>query len=173
MREARLSLSPIKGTRWSARSGAFSPNVSPPPHAARFHQALMELEIDLPIAEFLETHFADRQYSELRQAIRRMVEGYDAADPDRASTFALRDEWMGHGLGRQGRIAGGYGALIRFLVSECRRQGVSIHLGCAVTGTTRAAAGLPLVVTTAPPSRQMPRFLPCRPPSCPTSRFLR
>src|SRR5215831_1227642 len=133
MREARLSLSPIKGTRWSARSGAFSPNESPPPHAARFHQALMELEIDLPIAEFLETHFADRQYSELRRAIKRMVEGYDAADPDRASTFALRDEWMGHGLGRQGRIAGGYGALIKFLVSECRRQGASIHLGSTVT----------------------------------------
>src|SRR5262249_30197331 len=87
LREARLSLSPIKGTRWSARSGAFSPNESPPPHAARFHQALMELEIDLPIAEFL-VHFADRQYSELRRAIQRMVEGYDAADPDRASTFA-------------------------------------------------------------------------------------
>ena len=62
-----------------------------------------------------------------------MVEGYDAADPDRASTFALRDEWMGHGLGRQGRIAGGYGALIKFLVSECRRQGATIHLGSAVT----------------------------------------
>ena len=74
MREARLSLSPIEGTRWSARSGAFSPNVSPPPHAALFHQALMELEIDLPIGEFLETHFADRQYSELRQAIKRIVE---------------------------------------------------------------------------------------------------
>ena len=133
MREARLSLLPIEGTRWSARSGAFSPNESPPRHAARFHRALMELEIDLPIAEFLETHFADRQYSELRQAIKRMVEGYDAADPDRASTFALRDEWMGHGLGRQGRIAGGYGALIKFLVSECRRQGASIHLGSAVT----------------------------------------
>src|SRR5262249_37111228 len=49
------------------------------------------------------------------------------------STFALRDEWMGHGLGRQGRIAGGYGAVIKFLVSECRRQGASIHLGSAVT----------------------------------------
>src|SRR5258708_20778943 len=133
MREARLSLLPIESTRWSVRSGVFSPNESPPPHAARFHQALMELEIDLPIAEFLEMHFADRQYSELRQAIKRMVEGYDAADPDRVSTFALRDEWMGHGLGRQGRIAGGYGALIKFLVSECCRQGASIHLGSAVT----------------------------------------
>jgi monoamine oxidase len=74
MREARLSVSPIEGTRWSARSGTFSPNESPPPHAARLHQSLMELETDLPIAEFLETHFADRQYSELRQAIKRMVE---------------------------------------------------------------------------------------------------
>jgi monoamine oxidase len=133
MREARLSLSPIKGRRWRARRATFSPNGTPPPHAARFHQALMELEIDLPIAEFLETHFADRQYSELRRAIKRMVEGYDAADPERASTFALRDEWMGHGLGRQGRVAGGYAALIKFLVSECLRQGVSIHLGSAVT----------------------------------------
>jgi monoamine oxidase len=91
------------------------------------------LEIDLPIAEFLEMHFADRQYVELREAVRRTVEGYDAADPDRASTFALRDEWIGRRRGRQGRIAGGYGALIKFLVSECRKQGASIHLGSAVT----------------------------------------
>src|SRR6516162_8508420 len=133
MREAGLSLLPIEGTRWSARSGAFSPNESPPPHAARLYQALTKLEIDLPIAEFLEMHFADRQYVELREAVRRTVEGYDAADPDRASTFALRDEWIGRRRGRQGRIAGGYGALIKFLVSECRKQGASIHLGSAVT----------------------------------------
>jgi hypothetical protein len=88
MREARLSLLPIEGTRWSARSGAFSPNVSPPPHAARLHQALMELEIDLPIAEFLETHFADRQYSELRQAIKRMVsEVREFADAGGVATY--------------------------------------------------------------------------------------
>src|SRR6267154_5575673 len=46
MREARLSLLPSAGKRWSTRTGVFSPNESPPPHAARFHQALMELEID-------------------------------------------------------------------------------------------------------------------------------
>jgi monoamine oxidase len=62
-----------------------------------------------------------------------MVEGYDAADASKASAFALRDEWMGRGLGRPGRVAGGYGALIAFLVSECRREGATIHLGAAVT----------------------------------------
>jgi monoamine oxidase len=61
-----------------------------------------------------------------------MVEGYDAADPARASTLALRDEWMGRGLGTQARIVGGYGALIEFLAAECRRQGATIHLGAAV-----------------------------------------
>jgi monoamine oxidase len=132
MREARLALSPVEGTRWSARGGAFSPRESAP-HADRLQRALMELKIDLPVAEFLERHFADQQYSELRRDITRMVEGYDAADTSKASTFALRDEWLGRSLGRQGRVAGGYGALITFLVSECRREGVTIRLGAAVT----------------------------------------
>src|SRR5580692_10962736 len=133
MREAGLSLVPIEGVRWNARKGAFSPDESQLPHETLLHRALIELQTDLPIAEFLRTHFADRHYTELREVVRRRVEGYDAADPDRASTFALRDEWLGHGRGRQGRIAGGYGALIKFLVSECRRQGASIHLSSAVT----------------------------------------
>jgi monoamine oxidase len=128
MHEAGLSLVPIEGARWSARKGAFSPDESPLPHETMLHRALIELKTDLTIAEFLRTQFANRQYTELREAVRRMVEGYDAANPDRASTFALRDEWIGRGRGRQGRIAGGYGALIKFLVSECRKQGTTIHL---------------------------------------------
>ena len=132
MREARLTLSPVEGRRWSARGGTVSPS-EPAPHADRLHRALMELKTDLPVAEFLERHFADPQYSGLRHEIRRMVEGYDAADASKASTFALRDEWMGRGLGRPGRVAGGYGALVTFLESECRREGASIRLGAAVT----------------------------------------
>src|SRR5215469_6203360 len=91
MREAGLSLLPIEGTRWGARNGAFSPNESRLTHSA-LQRALSGLKTDLPVAEFLKTHFADRKYSELRNAVKRMVEGYDAADPNRASTFALRDE---------------------------------------------------------------------------------
>ena len=70
---------------------------------------LIALKHDLPVAEFLARHFGDPRYAELRRSITRMVEGYDAADPSRASTFALREEWMGRGLGQQGRIAEGYG----------------------------------------------------------------
>jgi monoamine oxidase len=142
MREARLSLSPIRGTDWSAHGGALSREESPPPQEDRLHEALRELKTDLPVAEFLGTHFADPRYSELRRAITGMVEGYDAADPRRASTFALRAEWMGQGLGQQGRIVEGYGALIEYLVSECRRSGASIHLGTAVAAIEERRNGI-------------------------------
>ena len=133
MREARLALLPTAGTRWSARTGALSREESSFPDAGRFYQKLKELRVDLPMAEFLEAHFAGRQYAELRRAVTRTVEGYDAADPHRASTFALRDEWMGRDQGRHGRIAEGYGALIEYLASECRRHGAAVHFGAAVT----------------------------------------
>jgi monoamine oxidase len=62
-----------------------------------------------------------------------MVEGYDAADPERASILALREEWMDGGRNTQARIIGGYGALVEFLTAECRNHGVAIHLGSAVS----------------------------------------
>src|SRR3989442_12042439 len=108
MREARLSLLPRAGTGWSTRSGALLPDKYSLPHAHRFYQALSTVKADLPIADFLQSHFADRQYDRLRRAITRTVEGYDAADPRRASTLALRDEWMAPDEGQHGRIAGGY-----------------------------------------------------------------
>ena len=138
MREAGVSLSPRGGTRWSTRTGALSPDESSLPHAGRFYRALSEVKADLPIAEFLETHFADRRYDELRRSITRTVEGYDAADPRRASTLALRDEWMARDDGEHGRIAKGYGAVIDHLSSECRRHGAALHLGAAVTAIDEA-----------------------------------
>src|SRR5262249_34675664 len=94
LRQARGALAPPAGRRWSARDGRLSRDESPLRHADRLHEVLAELKTDLPVAEFLRTHFADSQYSELRRSVTRMIEGYDAADPNRASTFALRDEWM-------------------------------------------------------------------------------
>jgi monoamine oxidase len=136
--EAGLSLAPVSGTRWSVEQGAFSRDRPPVHGTDRFYQALAVLKADLPIADFLQQHFDGPEYAPLRHSILRMAEGYDAADTTRASTLALRDEWMQQGPRTQGRIAGGYGALIDFLASECRRFGATIHLNAAVDaiGTT-------------------------------------
>ena len=131
MREAGLSLLPRAGTRWSTREGALALAEPSFPHAGRFYQTLRAVKADLPIAEFLETHFADRQYDQLRRTVTRTVEGYDAADPHRFSTLALREEWMARDDGEHGRIERGYGALVEYLQSECRKLGAAIHLGVA------------------------------------------
>ncbi len=142
MREARLSLLPRAGTRWSTRTGALLSDDYSVPHMDRFYRALATVKADLPIADFLEAHFADRQYDGLRRAITRTVEGYDAADPRRASTVALRDEWMARDEGQHGRIGGGYGALVDYLASECRRHGAAIHLGACVTAIDEVPGGI-------------------------------
>src|ERR1700730_9578802 len=51
MREARLSLSPRGGTRWSTRSGALLLDEASLPHGDRFYQVLSAVKTDLPIAE--------------------------------------------------------------------------------------------------------------------------
>jgi len=131
--EAGLSLQEIEGTLWRFDGADFSREDPHDPHEAELHAVLGDLKDDLTVADFLRRHFAGPEYDRLRYSIERMVEGYDAADPERASTLALREEWMDGGLHRQARINGGYGALIDFLAAECRRHGVTIRLGCVVS----------------------------------------
>jgi monoamine oxidase len=150
LREAGLSLLPIQGTRWMVENGKFSREDSQDPHEAELYKALHELQHDMTVAEFLRRHLAGPEYGRLRHSIERMVEGYDAADPERASILALRDEWMDGGRSRQARVAGGYRALVDFLTAECRNRGVAIHLGSVVSaiepsngrGTVRCADGV-------------------------------
>jgi monoamine oxidase len=142
LREAKLVLQPVRGTRWSVENETFRSGRAAEPGSDRFYQALAELKVDLPIHEFLQQHFPGPNHARLRRSIERMAEGYDAADPARASAFALRDEWMNEGPGNQGRIAGGYGALIEFLSGECRKHGAGIHLNAVVNAIELAAGSV-------------------------------
>src|ERR1700724_3229601 len=141
LREAWLSLLPIQGTQWTAEEGKFSREESRDPHEAELHNALRELKDVLTVAEFLRRRFAGSEYGRLRHCIERMVEGYDAADPERASILALREEWMDGGRNTQARIIGGYGALVEFLTAECRNHGVAVHLGSAVSALAASNGG--------------------------------
>jgi phytoene dehydrogenase-like protein len=137
-----LSLLPIQGTQWTVEDGKFSREESQDPHEAELHKALQELKDDLTVAEFLRRRFAGPEYGRLRHSIERMVEGHDAADPEQASIFALREEWMDGGRNPQARIIGGYGALVEFLTAECRNHGVAVHLGSAVSAIEASKRGL-------------------------------
>jgi len=142
MREAGLLLLPRRGTRWSKRTGALLPDIAPLPHASRFLDALMAVAEDLPVAEFLQRNFSDPRYDELRRSITRTVEGYDAADPRRMSTIALRQEWMARDDGEHGRIAGGYGAMIEHLRADSAAHGAVLRLGAAVAAIEAFGGGI-------------------------------
>jgi monoamine oxidase len=142
MHEAGLSLQPRGGRRWSTRADVLMPDEPSSSDWNRFYEALGAVTVDLPIAEFLEAHFADRQYERLRRSVTRTVEGYDAAEPRLASTLAIRDEWMARDEGEHGRIAEGHGALIEYLEAECRRRGAVIHLGAAVIAIDDTRQGI-------------------------------
>ncbi|MBR1091619.1 FAD-dependent oxidoreductase [Bradyrhizobium manausense] len=131
-REAGLTVRAIGGAQWSFDGTDFSQESPRDPYDDRLHATLKDLTEDVTVADFLHRHFAGPEYARLRHAVERMVEGYDAADPARASTLALRDEWMNDGLAAQARIDGGYGGLIDYLAAECRNCGAAIHLGATV-----------------------------------------
>jgi monoamine oxidase len=96
-------------------------------------EAMAGLTEDLPIAEFLATHFGGERYAQLRQSVRRFAEGYDLADMDRASTMALYKEWSGEEGGEEWRPVGGYGRMIDFLAAECRREGAELYCSTPVS----------------------------------------
>jgi len=142
MREAGLSIQRRGGTRWSKRSGILRPDDAPMPYARQFYEALVAVKADLPVADFLERHFSDPRYDGLRQSVTRTVEGYDAADPNRMSTFALREEWMARDDGEHGRIAESYGALIDHLAADARRLGATIQFGAVVDSIEENNGGI-------------------------------
>jgi monoamine oxidase len=89
---------------------------------------LRELEKDIPITTFLDLHFPGEKNKELRDSVIQFVEGYDAADANKASSFALRNEWENEDDNHQERINNGYIALINFFADEIRKKGNNIFL---------------------------------------------
>ncbi|MBI2003418.1 MAG: FAD-dependent oxidoreductase [Parcubacteria group bacterium] len=95
-------------------------------HREEIDKRLQELNEDMSILSFLNKYFSGERYEKLRNLIGGMVQKFEAANPDKISTFSLREEWLGHGEWKQGRIKEGYGALVGFLESECRKYGAEL-----------------------------------------------
>jgi monoamine oxidase len=95
------------------------------------HRLMQEVDalpdLDLSVEDFLARFAADHTLDSARAYARMMVEGFDAADPRRASVRAIAAEWNSMD-GGQARPATGYGALMAQLA--------------------RAAGGLPIRLQT-------------------------
>lgn len=99
----------------------------------RLMEPAARLEEDVSIAEWLERPASRKASGETRQYVRRMVEGFDGADPARASTMAIAAEWSGSiAQEAQFRPLGGYGRLMRGLAERLDPARTRIELDCPV-----------------------------------------
>jgi len=89
---------------------------------------IKKLKGDIPFAEFLEQNFRGKKFKELRETAARYVEGYDAADINRISSYAVREEWEHRGAEESYIIKKGYSGLIEFLAEESADNGCEILL---------------------------------------------
>jgi monoamine oxidase len=86
-----------------------------------------ELREDISVAEFIEKHLQGKEFEQARFTLKNYVEGYYAADINKASTFALKEE-LNNSSDKQYRIEGGYAKLTAYLYEQCRKNGVQFFL---------------------------------------------
>jgi monoamine oxidase len=123
---------PMEGAMWHYREGELHQTGSFMEGWEFLEQQLRALKEDMTIADFLKKFFNEDRYATLRNSVRGFVEGYDAADITRASTFALREEWLSDDDSQQYRVEGGYSRLIHSLAEDALQNGAVIHLASEV-----------------------------------------
>jgi monoamine oxidase len=134
IKKAGISSHPAKGKMCEIENGEIKRNELIV-HWSRVIKKLKALETDIPIVDFLEKEFPSEKDTELKEAILKFVQGYDAADPEKASVFALREEWENEDNEEQ-RVNDGYIGLVNFLIKEIKNRGNNIFLSEAVKQIT-------------------------------------
>lgn len=120
---------------WIAREGQLQPMEDRFERIARVLAAARELQPheDLSVADFLE-RIREPSNEDVCAAIRRMTEGFDAADPARASVRAIAEEWSS-ATGTdapQFRPLGGYARVLEPLLAALDRSRVTVRLSTVV-----------------------------------------
>ncbi|MBD5653577.1 MAG: FAD-dependent oxidoreductase [Candidatus Eremiobacteraeota bacterium] len=93
------------------------------------------------VADILSQETTPRGMRDARLAA-RLVGGFDAADPARASAREIAEEWAGDAMSGQSRPAGGYGPLVMHLVRALDRERVWLRFGAAVDAIAWSPRGV-------------------------------
>lgn len=119
------------GNLWQNEDGELNEQNDFVEDYSALNKKFEELKEDISVAEFIQNYLQGNQFEEARFTLKNYVEGYYAADTEKASTFALRDD-LNRSDEEQFRIEEGYGKLINFLYAQCKEKGVQFFLDNAV-----------------------------------------
>jgi monoamine oxidase len=129
---AGVTLREGNGRQWTVESGKKQEGEFFDADWEILVKKLKELDHDISIGEFLNTHFGDKKFENLRQSVVRFVQGFDAADANKASAFALRQEWTETDATTGYHLVGGYSKLMEYLFNQCRTENVTFHFSMPV-----------------------------------------
>jgi monoamine oxidase len=132
LNEAGIGYRPSGGQMWHVHDGIIKQEHHFIEDWEEFKDKLGQLQEDIPINDFLDKYFMGQQYDALKTSVRRYAAGYDTADPDRASSLALRKEWMEDNEGAQHHVNGGYMPLINYMAAEVGKCGGTITTNAIV-----------------------------------------
>ena len=128
LREAGIAWQDTTGQTYQVRNGEVQDDAAFFAHLSQLLEKLQALDHDLPLADFLTQEFSGAAHAPLRAMATQFAEGYDAADPARASAWALRDEWAADGVDDSPRPVGGYGPLLHWLADQAQAAGAAVQL---------------------------------------------
>ncbi|MDJ0367451.1 NAD(P)/FAD-dependent oxidoreductase [Hymenobacter sp. H14-R3] len=132
LQEAGIAWVATAGRTYQLQAGEVASDTSYFAQLPQLLEKLEELPQDMPLAAFLAQEFAGEAHATLRTFATQFAEGYDAADAQRVSAWALRDEWAAGGADDSPRPVGGYGPLLHWLAGEAQAAGAALHLATPV-----------------------------------------
>ncbi len=117
----------ITGDIWQKENGGLQKQENFIEDYSRLEKKFKELTQDIPVAQFIKEYLQGDEYKELRITLQNYVEGYYAADMNKASTMALCQE-LTTSDDVQYRIEGGYQTMVDYLYHEAEQKGCSFFL---------------------------------------------
>src|SRR4030095_8289940 len=126
LKEAGIEYGPVRGNMIRVVNGEWKTQDDFTVGWKELMEQMNKVREDMTVAQFLEKKFSDKKYAELRRSVLRFAEGFDLADPSKASVLALREEWMGE-EDEQYRIPDGCDQLINYLEKQCLKSGGRIQ----------------------------------------------
>jgi monoamine oxidase len=136
LKEAGITYTSAVGDMWRYNSRGFYQDNQFIANYDELEDKLKSLQEDLSINSFLERYFSDEKYTDLRNSLRSFAAGYDTANADDASTFALRDELLSEDDNHQYRVEGGYAAMISYLENQITAKLGAIYLNAVAKQVT-------------------------------------
>ena len=131
VKKAGLQWHEVEGSLWQHHQGKLYQSEEQVPGGDKVLDALQKVKQDIPIAQFIDTFFADD--TAIKEGLKSYVEGYYAGDIERVSTLALKEE-LEESDDVEYRIEGGYKMIIDFLVRSINEHGGKVALEVPVTG---------------------------------------